>query len=120
MNSLSSPTYFEGFRRNLGLTLDEECLDDDARFHRLFHVFFMDFNSKAAEDEPDYSGDIMGESFQMPPGCVGGLTCRFRLYPVVAPPLQPGRARKMSWILLCQGAEYDAWLAQLPSIGCLE
>lgn len=39
MNSLSSPTYFEGFRRNLGLTLDEECLDDDARFFGIFMSF---------------------------------------------------------------------------------
>ncbi|CAK8995509.1 unnamed protein product [Durusdinium trenchii] len=69
-NSLSSPSYFgaEQFRKNLALTLEDECLDDEI-------------------------GEATApESFQM-------------FYPpVVAPPL--GR-----------GEEYDAWLAQLPSIG---
>ncbi|CAK9078946.1 unnamed protein product [Durusdinium trenchii] len=78
-NSLSSPSYFgaEQFRKNLALTLEDECLDDD-------------------ENDCNFAGEIgeatAPESFQM-------------FYPpVVAPPL--GR-----------GEEYDAWLAQLPSIG---
>eukprot|EP00913_Durusdinium_trenchii_P002823 g2614.t1 len=87
-NSLSSPSYFgaEQFRKNLALTLEDECLDDDARMNAL------------SDDENDcnFAGEIgeatAPESFQM-------------FYPpVVAPPL--GR-----------GEEYDAWLAQLPSIG---
>lgn len=39
-NSLSSPSYFgaEQFRKNLALTLEDECLDDDARMNALSDV----------------------------------------------------------------------------------
>lgn len=75
VNSLSSPSYFDGgYRRNLAMSLQDECLDED-------------------EDNNFEVGEAMApESFEM-------------FYPpVVAPPMGPG-------------PEYDAWLAQLPSIG---